>query len=180
MRSLEEIKRLRKQYHLNQKELADKAGVSQSLIAKIESGKVDPTYTKARQIFEALEELREKAEIKASQLMHKKVVFIESKDSLKEAIMTMRKRSISQMPVLSKGKVAGLLTENLILQQIVENNDVDIPVGEIMDDAPPIVSPKTGFKSISELLTHSPVVLVSEKGEIQGIISKADLLGKIE
>ena len=71
-KSLNEIKKLRKKYNLNQKELADKAGVSQSLIAKIESGKVEPTFTKAQKIFEALDELREKEEIKAKEIMNTK------------------------------------------------------------------------------------------------------------
>ena len=41
-RTLEEIKRLRKKYHLNQKELAQRGDVSQSLIATVEGGTVEP------------------------------------------------------------------------------------------------------------------------------------------
>ena len=43
--SLTQIKTLRVKYGLNQKELAQQAGVSQSLIAKIEAGKAkNPTF----------------------------------------------------------------------------------------------------------------------------------------
>ena len=48
-----------------------------------------------------------------------------------------------------------------------------------MEDTPPIVSTKTGLKILIELLKDSPLILVAEKGEIKGIISKTDVLDKI-
>ena len=59
MYKLSEIKRLRKKLEINQKELAVRAGVSQSLIAKIEAGKIEPTYSKACGILETLKDLEE-------------------------------------------------------------------------------------------------------------------------
>ena len=56
---LKEIKELRKKYKLTQEELAKKANVSQTLITKIEAGKIDPTYSNAQKILEAIEELKE-------------------------------------------------------------------------------------------------------------------------
>ena len=53
-------------------------------------------------------------------------------------------------------------------------------VEEIMEDSPPIISIKTGMKTILELLKDNQIVLVTEKGDVKGIISKSDLLGKIE
>ena len=54
---LSEVKVIRKKLGLTQGELAKAAGVSQSLIAKIESTKIDPTYSKVKLIFHALESL---------------------------------------------------------------------------------------------------------------------------
>ena len=71
---LEEIKKIRKKLEITQTDLANRAGVSQSLIAKIESGRIDPTYTKTKKIFAALSELEKKDEITAEQLMTKKIV----------------------------------------------------------------------------------------------------------
>ena len=54
--SPEEIKALRKKAKLTQQELAEKAGVSQSLIARIESGTVNPRLSTLIRIMKALEE----------------------------------------------------------------------------------------------------------------------------
>ena len=180
-RTLEEIKRLRNRYHLTQKELADRAGVSQSLIAKIESNKLDPTFTKAQLIFDALEQLREKEETKARDVMHKKISFMKIGDPLKDIIKVMKAKGISQIPILSREKVCGLVTEGIILKRIAETPERfnSLKAGDVMEDVPPIVSPKTGLKTLLNLLQDFQVVLVSEKGEMKGIISKSDLLGNI-
>lgn len=59
--ALEEIKQIRKKYNLTQSDLAKRSGVSQSLIAKIEAGRIDPTYSNAQKIFNALNDMGEKA-----------------------------------------------------------------------------------------------------------------------
>ncbi len=182
LENLDEIKRIRKKHGLNQKELAEKADVSQSLIAKIESGKIEPSFSNAKKIFQALEELREKEELKAKQLMNKKVVFAKANDKVREVIQTMKKKSISQIPVMNKNNVCGLITEGIIVKNIATNPEKinQLKVEEIMDDAPPIISIKTGMKTILELLKDNLIVLVADKGDVKGIISKSDLLGKIE
>ena len=70
---LEEIKEIRKKFGLTQSELAKRAGVSQSLIAKIEANMLDPGYSKTKQIFDALENLTQKEELTAQQIMQKKM-----------------------------------------------------------------------------------------------------------
>jgi len=54
---LQEIPRRRRNLNLTQKDLAVMAGVSQSMIAKIEALKVNPSYEKTKRIFDVLEEL---------------------------------------------------------------------------------------------------------------------------
>ena len=182
MRSLNEIKRLRKKYGLNQKELADKAGVSQSLIAKIEAGKVEPTFSKAQQIFEALEVLQEKEEIKAKEIMSKKVYFADIGEPIKKIIFSMKTKNISQIPILNKEKICGLITEGTILSATMKAPEKisSLRAGDIMEEAPPIISMNSGLHTISELLRDNSIVLVADKGDIKGIISKSDLLGRIE
>ena len=59
---IEDIKRRRKILELTQTELAKMAGISQSLLVKIEAGRVSPTYDKAERIFLALESIETKNE----------------------------------------------------------------------------------------------------------------------
>ena len=181
-RTLDEIKRLRKKYHLTQKDLAQRSGVSQSLIAKTEAGKLDPTFTKTQHIFQALEQLREKEEVKAEDVMHKKVSFANADDPLSEVIKIIKSKNISQVPVLSKGKVCGLVTESLILKKVMESPEKinSLKAGEVMEDAPPVVSVKTGLKTLLSLLQENQIILVADKGEIKGVVTKSDLLERVE
>ena len=182
VRNLEEIKKLRKKFHLNQKELADKAGVSQSLIAKIEADKIDPSFTKAQQIFQALDQLREQEEVRAKQLMKDKVFFTKRHEPITEIIKMMKAKGISQMPVLERERVVGIISEGTILNKIAESPHkvASLKAEDVMEDAPPIVSLNTGLKTLLELLREYSIVLVAEKGDIKGVISKSDLLEKIE
>ena len=176
---LREIKRIRKRLGIGQKELAKAARVSQSLIAKVEAGKIEPAYNKVKGIFEALESFEEKEEVKAKELMHKKVVFVGLKDKVKEVIKVMKKKGISQLPVLAGGKVCGLVSEKGILDKMIEGNIEKMRVEEVMMDSPPIVSLETSEKVVLELLKENQVVLVAEKGEVKGLISKSDVLGRV-
>ena len=180
--TLSEIQHLRKKFHLNQKALADRAQVSQSLIAKIEAGKIDPSFTKAQQIFQALDQLREQEEMKAKQVKKTKVCFAQYNEPLKEVIRTMKMKGISQMPVMQKERIIGILSESTILNKIVEKPEKvhSLKAEDMMEESPPIVSPNTGMHTLLELLRNHSIVLVSEKGDIKGIISKSDLLERIE
>ena len=174
---LEEVKKIRKKLGMTQIELANRAGVSQSLIAKIESGRIDPTYSKTKKIFAALSELEKKEDIKAEQLMASRIISIEPDNLIKEAISKMKKFQIYQMPVIDKNKLIGLVSESTILDALI--NSKHEKVKEIMHEAPPIVSKTSSIEVISNLLRYYPMVLVSEEGKLVGTITKSDLLGKM-
>lgn len=174
---LEEVKKIRKKLGLTQTELANRAGVSQSLIAKIESSRIDPTYTKTKKIFAALSDLEKKEEIKAGQLMTGRIISIVPNASIKEAISKMKKSQISQLPVIEDNKLVGLVSESTILDAMLNSKGKE--VREIMQEAPPIVSKTTSVQVVSNLLKHYPMVLVSEEGRLVGLITKSDLLGKL-
>ena len=90
--NLKDIKQIRKKVGLTQGQLANLSGVSQSLIAKIEAGRIDPTYSNAKKIFTALNELSKKQDIKAEKLMTSKIISVASNDSIKDAIKKMVRR----------------------------------------------------------------------------------------
>ncbi|MEM4397040.1 MAG: CBS domain-containing protein [Candidatus Woesearchaeota archaeon] len=175
MEEISEIKKLRIKLNLTQEQLAKKANVSQSLIAKIESGKIDPSYSYAKKIFETLTMINKETELTAKDLMHKKIYYVKTTDTIKDAITKMKRHNISQLPVLKNNKVVGYISESLIVDFLLNNNQNN-KVSEIMESSPPIVPETTSQGVIINLLQHFPLVLVEEKGELIGIITKADLM----
>ena len=174
---IDEIKEIRKSQGITQSQLAKLSNVSQSLIAKIEAGRLDPTYSKAQMIFQALDSLTKKKEVKAADMMTKKLIFIEPNDSVKDAITKMEKYEISQMPVILHHKAVGFISDKILLQAIGKGEDLKIK--EVMADSPPIISSNTTVSVISNLLKHFSMVLVSESGELIGVITRHDLLSKV-
>ncbi|RMF55376.1 CBS domain-containing protein, partial [Candidatus Woesearchaeota archaeon] len=152
MITINEIKKLRKKLGLTQGELAKQAGVSQSLIAKIEAGSIDPTYSKATAIINTLKSLRTSKEITAKKIMIKNVVFVCPEDPIKKAIQKMKKYAISQMPVLDDKRVVGMISEKSILNSILKESSSNMKVNDVMFDPPPIVNEKTPLSVLSDLL----------------------------
>jgi predicted transcriptional regulator len=173
-----QIQEMRKSLNISQKELAEAAGVSQSLIAKIESSRIDPAYSRVVKILNVLNSLNKKKELKAGEIMTTRLIYAEKDDSIKKTIKKMKDYNISQLPVMDGKKPIGRITEADILNAITESVSPDTTIEEIMNDEAPIVSKDTGISLVSTLLKHYNFVLVSEKGKILGVITKADILTK--
>jgi len=184
---LSEIMKLRKKLGLTQRELAKLSGVSQSLIAKIESGKIIPSYSKVKIIFDTLENLEEKVfkvNIKAGDIMNKKVVGVKSNDKVIKASQIMLKHGFSQLPVFSKGRLVGSISEkdimNILSKGLKMEELSNIYVCDVMDEPFPQIPVKTPLSVIITLLQTFNAVLVVNKGRVAGIITKADVLKVIE
>jgi len=177
-RELSDIKVLRKRLDITQSKLASLSGVSQSLIAKIEAGKIDPTYTNAKKIFETLEELSTGKKLKADDVMRSKIISAKPKEKISEVIIEMKKHGISQLPVTDTyNHLVGLITESIILSAMLEGKKKIVE--EIMDERPPSVSKETTIDIVSGLLKFFPMVTVFDKQKMIGIITKADIIEKL-
>ena len=177
---IDEISKKRKMLGLTQNELAKLSGVSQSLIAKLESGKIDPSYTKVKTIFDVISKLELKNKIKADRINYNKVVSVQEKQLVSEAVDLMKKHGYSQLPVLNNRQVVGSISEKTILSQILAGSFLDqiskLPIEEVMEDSLPQVNEDAPLSLISSLLQVYPAVLISTKGNVVGIITKADFL----
>jgi predicted transcriptional regulator len=177
---VEEIAQKRRLLGLNQAELAKLAGVSQSLIAKLESGKIDSSYTKVKTIFEALERLEAKTKIQAGNMLHKKIVGVQKNETVSKVVQLMKSHEYSQLPVFDGKQSVGSISEKTILHQILAGKDLaqisKLPAEEVMEEAFPQVNEDAPISLISSLLQVYSAVLVSKKGTVVGIITKADLL----
>jgi len=173
----------RRKLGLTQNQLADMAGVSQSYIAKLEAGKLEPSYLKVKAIFEALDSVERRKEVSAGEMMTEEVVSVDADARIHEAVEVMRKHGFSQLPVTEDGKPVGGVSERTLLDQVLNHEDEKPPgmrwVREVMEESFPQVSDDAPLSLLSSLLKYYPAVLVQRKGEIVGIITKADLLGAI-
>jgi len=177
---LDEIEKRRKSLGLSQKELAKMVGVSQSMIAKIETGRINPSYIKTKAIFDLLESLEKKREIKVGEIVQGKVVGVQKDDPVSKATRIMNETGYSQLPVFDGTRIVGSMTEKSVLNQILAGKDPKelskIPVESIMEESFPTVNEDAPLTVISALLQYSQAVLVTKKGQIKGIVTKADLL----
>jgi len=169
------LKKVRRQLNLTQSQFAKLAGISQSMIAKIEAGRLDPTYSYVKKIEAAISHaIKPREEKQAKDIMHKGIISISKHQKIIDIIGIFTKHGISQIPVLEKDKVVGLLSESYILKDL--GNAEHKCAQDIMEEAPPVVSLETSFEAIISLLQFFPIILVQAKGEIVGVITKADVL----
>lgn len=169
----EEIRKRRKKLKMTQKELAEFVGVSQSLIAKLESGLLDPKLSLVKKIMRVFEEFESKK--KAENVMNSPVLVAETDEVISRIAKTMIERGISQMPVVDRGKVVGSVSERGIFRAFYEGKR-DLKVRDILEPPLPEISPDTEVEDVSKLLLENPAVIVVEKGRILGIITKHDLM----
>jgi predicted transcriptional regulator len=178
--NLEDIARRRRKIGLKQTDLAKLAGVSQSLIAKLEAGTIDSSYTKVRMIFEVLSRAEAKTKIQEAKMAPNLVIAVQKDEPISKAVHAMKQHGYSQVPVFKGKQSVGSISEKTILHQILEGKNFDqisaLPCETIMDEAFPQVGEEAPFSLISSLLQVYPAVLISKKGDVTGIITKADLL----
>jgi cystathionine beta-synthase len=95
-----------------------------------------------------------------------------------DAIQSMRKMQISQIPVIADGKNVGVVEEDRIIDLLIQQADVvTMKVREIMGPPLPEVDLYADVSQISAMLTRGvPAVLVKMSGWSYSIITKFDLL----
>jgi predicted transcriptional regulator len=174
------IGNLRKKLGLTQKRLAKLSGVSQSLIAKIESAKIDPAYSKVMKIMAALsrEQSKKESRKRTKDIMSTDIFCVEQDASISAAIDLMKRKDISQLPVMEEEECIGSISEGTIVESIQDFGKklANATVEEVMDESFPIVPIESDIEVITGLLKYYKAVLIKSKGKIMGIITKADLL----
>ena len=178
----EDLKQLRKKSGLTQQELAEKAFLSQSLIARIEAGTVDPRLSTVRKIIDVINKTQQK-ELKAIDVAVTNVTTIQEIDLVSTASTIMFNNGFSQLPVCNAdGQVIGSIKEKTITQKLIEMGTeiLSRPIKEIInkDDALPMLPISSSLESVEDLLIqhgHSAVLLM-DASKIVGIITKADVI----
>lgn len=175
----EDIRRLRRILRLTQKELARRAGVSQSLISRIENRSVDPRLSTVKKIVDILTQTEEKRT--AADVMHSPVISVDVRDSVRTAVGLMKRHDISQMPVLRGSKIIGGIREATIIDRIMKSGNPErvfsSAVYNVMEKKFATVNPSTPIDDVVYLLSQGePAVLVVDDDKLVGIITKIDAI----
>jgi predicted transcriptional regulator len=182
MYELADLRKMRTMLGMTQSQLASLTGVSQSLIAKIESGKVDPSYTRAKKMFEVLESFQKKSGRRAADLMVRNVITAPHDWPVSEAVKVMHRRAISQLPITKDGEVVGSLSEKNLVEKIAGGDGVEDvlkkKVGDIMGEPFPTVGEDAPLDMVAKMLNYYGAVLVYKDGDMVGIVTRSDLLKK--
>lgn len=178
----EEVRRLRKIAGLTQKELANRAHVSQSLIARIEAGQVDPRLSTLQKILSAITPAEEKN--LAQHIMHTPVISVDVADRVRKAVDLMKKYDVSQLPVLRGKRVVGSIQETTLVKRLILSREPEkvynVFVQDIMESPFVAVDPSAGLNEILTLLGQGhPAILVLDDGNLVGIITKIDAVAAL-
>lgn len=179
---------MRKNLGISQKELANISGVSQSYIARLEKGSLNPTYDKVRRIFEYLNKSGQRAgniDLTSESIMSTRVIVCLPTDSVISALNLMREKGYSQLPVVGNDKkVIGTITETDVNELLIKGASIDslrgFNVKKVMGPTLPQVDKTSPISMIYPILKFSNAVLIMESGDLKGIITKADILKAVE
>ena len=175
-----QLKRIRLQLAYTQAGLAEAAGVSQSIVAKVEAGTVDPTFRTLRAISTALNSRIVATGKKATDVMSSPVIGVDADEKLSKCIRVMKKNAFSQMPVFSGGRMVGTITEGRILSLLATAPDPARVLNQrVRDHTQPVfavVGSDTPIEALFSLFGYLPAVLVVSGEKVVGIITKIDML----
>ena len=175
--SLDIIKRERERLRLSQKQLANMANVSTSMINQIESGRCKPSYETAKRIFEKLTNFEEAQSETAEDICTWNIVKLKVTNTIDDARKKMNSAGISQIPIFDGKEPKGVVTEQGILSRLADSDDKSnykkTQLGDVMEDIPGIVAHDTPVKSIVQLIRTGKFLLVSKDAKY-GIISATD------
>lgn len=177
----EELRARREALGLKQTELARRAGISQSMVARIEAGSVDPRVSTLNKIIVVLNSAEPK-KITAAQIMHTPVLSVPPQASISLAVEIFGKNNISQLPVIERGVPAGCISEAVIVKAIEQqrlHKTHMFMVRDFMEPGFPTVPPDMDVETVVNILQQNHAVLVVDGRVVMGVITKHDLISLI-
>ena len=182
---LTEIKKLREELNLSQRQLAKQCDIPSSFLSMIENQKnnTKPSYDVLVRIFQELDGESQKnlgKLITADKICKTNLTSARKSDYAEDIIKIMHEKDFSQIPVLDGGGCIGMVTENSLMKFLQERTHKPLTTTRVKDvmDTPPIVidiSTKV-TENILSLFNDSKCLLVSDNAKIMGLITKIDAI----
>lgn len=98
-------------------------------------------------------------------------------DRLRDVVSLMKQHDISQMPVLTGGKLVGMISESTLLTQMsTPGGSADESIASIVNRQVTTVSTDMRLEAVMALFGTSQAVIVAEADRVIGILTKIDLI----
>lgn len=102
---------------------------------------------------------------------------VEANSAVKDAIRTMNRFGVSQLPVFERGNLVGSVSETALFQKTMESPEVmELSVGALLEPPFPTVGPDEDVYEVVKLLKSFPAVLVRDSAGYQGIVTRFDVV----
>lgn len=125
--------------------------------------------------------------MRAKDLMTRDVVTVDKDERLETVLQTMQKQRMSKLVVLEKGRIAGVVTDGDIADELgaIKNRGVStshLHASSAMRRVYPAVEPDTPLARVLEELLHDGAGLlpVAHDGSVVGVVTASDLLKLVE
>jgi cystathionine beta-synthase len=106
-----------------------------------------------------------------------RLIAAKPEDGVQKIIQLMKRHGISQLPVLDKSRVVGIISEVDLLNALIKDPDsVDRPVADLVDQNYVLVAPDAPIGRLTSIFTEGKVALVEEKGQVRAVVTKIDLI----
>lgn len=107
-----------------------------------------------------------------------KLITIDSKQTVSDAILLMKKYDIENIPVIEKGMNIGAISESGLFNKIVNNTDIKVSlISTVMEKAYPEVAFDTPVERLSSLINkENGAVLSKDESGSYHIVTKYDII----
>jgi len=177
--TIEELREWRERLGITQKRAATAIGIKQPYLARIEKGGCEPGYSLIRKLISFYESVENTPKETLSKYFNDSVVYVDPDDLVSEAVRKMRRNGYSQMPVFSKGKNVGSISEALVCKAELKSGKehvLEMKVREIMGPIFPEMDVNTPVDLASQILTGTDLIIVRKNEKIVGVLTKSDLI----
>ena len=98
-------------------------------------------------------------------------------DTLRSVIGLLKEHGISQIPVMDRGRLSGLVSEIDLLNYLLTHpGSMDVAVDDLVEADYATVTPQTKIKLLKNIFNDAKLVCVLERDDLVGVITKIDLI----
>ena len=106
------------------------------------------------------------------------VYTVQQDAKVRDVIALMKEKGISQVPVMDGTQLAGIVNESGLLDKLFTDGEegLNADVASVANDAFEVADPDAPVGLFNHLFSQGKVVIVWERGEVRGLITKIDVI----